>query len=45
MESRPQNPEFWNNLENFHPCVEALCPNQQYFSQISPWVEPVLSRG
>ena len=21
MESRPQNPEFGNNAENFHPCV------------------------
>ena len=20
MESQPQNPEFWNNPENFHPC-------------------------
>ena len=20
MESRPQNPEFMNNPENFHPC-------------------------
>ena len=23
MESRPQNPEFRNNPENFHPCVSA----------------------
>ena len=21
MESQPQNPDFGNNLENFHPCV------------------------
>ena len=21
MESRPQNPEFRNNPENFHPCI------------------------
>ena len=21
MESQPQNPEFRNNLENFHPCI------------------------
>ena len=21
MESQPQNPEFRNNPENFHPCV------------------------
>ena len=20
MESHPQNPEFWNDPENFHPC-------------------------
>ena len=20
MESQPQNAEFWNNPENFHPC-------------------------
>ena len=20
MESQPQNPELWNNPENFHPC-------------------------
>ena len=25
MESQPQNPEFRNNPENFHPC------NQQFF--------------
>ena len=23
MESQPQNPEFRNNLENFHPCNQA----------------------
>ena len=22
MESQPQNPEFRNNPENFHPCIE-----------------------
>ena len=22
MESQPQNPEFWINPENFHPCVK-----------------------
>ena len=21
MESQPQNPEFRNNSENFHPCI------------------------
>ena len=24
MESQPQNPEFRNNPENFHPCVSKL---------------------
>ena len=24
MESQPQNPEFRNNPENFHPCIESL---------------------
>ena len=26
MESRPQNPEFRNNPENFHPCTYLLTP-------------------
>ena len=24
MKSQPQNPEFRNNPENFHPCIEHL---------------------
>ena len=24
MESHPQNPEFRNNPENFHPCVSKV---------------------
>ena len=24
MESQPQNPEFRNNPENFHPCAKYL---------------------
>ena len=24
MESEPQNPEFWNNPENFHLCNEPI---------------------
>ena len=24
MESRPQNPEFWNNPENIHPCLVSI---------------------
>ena len=23
MESQPQNPEFRNNPENFHPCIHT----------------------
>ena len=30
MESRPQNPEFRNNPENFHPCMQdSLKPNTE----------------
>ena len=29
MESQPQNPEFRNNPEKFHPCVE-FCLNHFY---------------
>ena len=29
MESQPQNPEFRNYLENFHPCLSFL---------MVPWV-------
>ena len=25
MESQPQNPEFRNNPENFHPCMCEVC--------------------
>ena len=25
MENQPQNPEFRNNLENFHSCDNLLC--------------------
>ena len=24
MESQPQNPEFRNNPENFHPCIRCM---------------------
>ena len=28
MENQPQNPEFRNNPENFHPCVNTLTSKQ-----------------
>ena len=45
MESQPQNPEFRNNPENFHPCIspmlfrlvvcaDALCPVNIFFCHI-----------
>ena len=27
MESQPQNPEFRNNPESFHPCYYVCCIN------------------
>ena len=27
MESQPQNPEFRNNTEYFHPCVKQFAVN------------------
>ena len=32
MESRPQNPEFRNNPENFHPCI-IDCQNVYFHDQ------------
>ena len=32
MESQPQNPEFRNNPENFHPCIYEIF---SYYSSIS----------
>ena len=26
MESQPQNPEFRNNPDNFHPCIQIISP-------------------
>ena len=31
MESQPQNPEFRNNPENFHPCTCQLVPYAGYW--------------
>ena len=28
MESQPQNPEFRNNPENFHPCEKDRVPTE-----------------
>ena len=39
MESQPQNPEFRNNPENFHPCNILSSPgkdNQDEGGKISP---------
>ena len=32
MESHPQNPEFRNNPENFHPCINITNPELQKFN-------------
>ena len=43
MESQPQNPEFRNNPENFHPCIiflksELITSNlYKQFSPIECW--------
>ena len=34
MESQPQNPEFRNNPENFHPCIHSIF--RSYLSDGSP---------
>ena len=31
MESQPQNPEFRNNHENFHPCIINLLYTNEFF--------------
>ena len=31
MESQPQNPEFRNNPENFHPCIDCLCIRIEHY--------------
>ena len=30
MESQPQNPEFRNNPENFHPCIMKVEQNKNF---------------
>ena len=39
MESRPQNPEFRNNPENFHPCNWQVSSN---FVQHGPGRQGIL---
>ena len=34
MESHPQNPEFRNNPENFHPCESDEVPNEIVLSGV-----------
>ena len=46
MESQPQNPEFRNNHENFHPCLCLAVFYLRYFAveeikKIMKWVEVV----
>ena len=36
MESQPQNSEFRNNTENFHPCIYGM--NGLHFMGRSAWV-------
>ena len=41
MESQPQNPEFRNNPENFHPCTSPT----YIFSQTIKWRIKCLASG
>ena len=34
MESHPQNPEFRNNPENFHPCIP-----ERFLSSVAPGMD------
>ena len=34
MESQPQNPEFRNNPENFHPCIKSHIVNSEIFARV-----------
>ena len=34
MESQPQNPEFRNNPENFHPCILKMQFHQNSFTHV-----------
>ena len=49
MESQPQNPEFRNNPENFHPCIYNMkqCSVVPYINLTNqaPGVQTVLAAG
>ena len=42
MESQPQNPEFRNNPENFHPCLHVVANPQDRISQDDGQMEIIL---
>ena len=35
MESQPQNPEFGNNPENFHPCFTLFSGSRWLFAELA----------
>ena len=56
MESHPQNPEFRNNPEKFHPCKKhsvstnyrSICTNKNEYSLttcFNTWIGPYLKPG
>ena len=44
MESKPQNPEFRINPENFHPCpiYRSMCP---YKLEYGMWLSPLVIKS
>ena len=45
MESQPQNPEFRNNPENFHPCVQVCSVGEFYFTKYIVYVSYYMGRN
>ena len=43
MESQPQNPEFKNNPENFHPCITFLVLHKHTISKLIGSILGILS--
>ena len=43
MESQPQNPEFMNNPESFHPCLKEYLYLSDQAQSI--WADPPEGRG